>query len=344
MREMRHPNKTMSHLPFNSQAFEHSIPNNIRLLPASVRTSDQTLANPSKDIQKFLKKDLSVGKLNKIDRYLWLAGAPTPPKPLNYQIATSRLISVDERIDMHMVWEEPRQLHLKPVPRYLLDHQFWETHLICKKSCCISCNDTTSTPGACHKELKKCALGFLCSYMALIQFESDYTIARQYRLLPDNITWEMWLNLVHQLLDNDVCNPAKINSRYLFGELRLSRLNTIYAIRHGSVLSGYQYTYQNYTELFHDYLAPLTVATVYVALVLTAMQVGLATTVLGGSVSFQNVSYGFTLFAIFGPLVGILLVGLMGGFAFTKNIVNTWGVKRQKLALYEQRAIQNQIP
>ncbi|CAG8247270.1 unnamed protein product [Penicillium salamii] len=335
--------ETMSHLPFNSQALENSIPENVRLLPASVWTSDQTLVNPSKDIQKFLKKDLGVEKLNHIDQYLWLAGAPTPPKPLNYQIATSRLIAVDERIDMHMVWEEPRQLHLKPIPRYLLDPQFWETHLICKKSCCASRKDTIPTSGGCPKEIKKCALGFLCSYMALIQFESDYAIALQYRLLPDTITWEMWLNLVHQLLENDVCNPANINSRYLSGELRLSRLDTIYAI-HGSLLSGYQYTYQNYTELFHDYLAPLTVATVYVALVLTAMQVGLATTVLGGSVSFQNVSYGFTLFAIFGPLGGIVLVGAMGGFAFTKNIVNTWRVKRQKLASYEQRVIQNQIP
>lgn len=332
----------MSHLPFDAKTFEASLPGLARLLPASART-DHTLVSPSEDVHRFLMKDLNVGKLNNIDQYLWLAGSPTPPKPLNYQVATSRMILVDERIDMHMVWEHTRHIHLKPLPKYLLDASFWEEHLNCQGSCCKQ-PDNTSMSKACSKELEKCALGFLYSYISLIQFESDYTIARQYRLIPENITWDMWLQLVHQIFKNNACKPININPRYLYGELRLSRLNTICAIRHGSVLSGYQYTYQTYAELFYDNITPLTAATIYVALVLTAMQVGLATTRLGNSVSFQNASYGFTVFAILGPLIGIILVGIVGMIAFTKNMVATWKFKRQKFASYEQDEVQNQLP
>ncbi|KAJ5872727.1 uncharacterized protein N7529_005080 [Penicillium soppii] len=335
----------MSSLPFNKDVFDDNILDPGRLLPASARTAVHTLANPLEDIQRFLKKDLCVGKLNKIDQYLWLAGLPTPPKPLNYQLATSREIAVDERIDMHMVWEHTRRIHLKPVPRYLLDPEFWEHHLSCKAPCCASpCDRIAQTSQACSKNIRQCALGFLCSYIALIQFESDFAIAREYKLLPNNITWDMWLKLVHQLLKSDAPNPANINSRYFFGELRLSRLNKIYAIRHGSVLSAYQYTYQTYAELFHDYLTPLTAATIYVALVLTAMQVGLATTRLGTNTPFQKVSYGFTVFSILGPLIGIMLLGIMGGLAFTNNMMATWRFKRQKFALYEQLMARNQLP
>lgn len=333
----------MSQLPFSNNVFI-SMLDLARLLPASART-DHKLVSPTDEIQKFLKKDLMVNKLNKIDKYLWLAGQPMPPKPLNYQIATSREIVVDERIDMHMVWEHSQRIHLKPLPRYLLDSQFWGSHLVCKGPCCVSKpGDSVIQEQACARELYKCALGLLSSYMALVQFESDFLIAQNYHLLPNTITWERWLELNQQLLGNDMTSPGHINSRYLFGELRLSRLNKIYAIRHASVLSGYQFTYQTYGDLFYDYLTPLTAATIYVALVLTAMQVGLATDRLGFNPPFQDASYGFTVFAILGPLICILLIGIIGGLAFVNNLIGSWKFKRQQFALYELSQVRNQLP
>ncbi|KAJ6137335.1 hypothetical protein N7471_003821 [Penicillium samsonianum] len=332
-----------SRVPFSKDAFIDGLLDPGRLLPASART-DHKLVSPTEEIHRFLKKDLMVNKLNKIDQYLWLAGQPMPPKPLNYQIATSREIAVDERIDMHMVWEHSRRIHLKPLPRYLLDSQFWESHLVCKGPCCDSPGDEVIQEQACSRELYKCALGLLSSYMALVQFESDFLIAHNYHLLPNTITWEMWVALNQQLLRNDATSPANINSRYLFGELRLSRLNKIYAIRHASVFSGYQFTYQTYSELFYDYLTPLTAATIYVALVLTAMQVGLATDRLGINPPFQDASYGFTVFAILAPLIGILLVGIIGSLAFTKNLIVSWKFKRQQFALHDRSQMRNKLP
>ncbi|KAJ5458451.1 hypothetical protein N7475_009839 [Penicillium sp. IBT 31633x] len=334
-------------IPFDKDAF---IPDSLllpeaTLLPASARTTDHRLTSPIEEIHTFLKKDLLVNKLNKIDRYLWLAGQLTPPKPLNYQIAISREITVDERIDMHMVWEPSQRIHLKPLPRYLLDFRFWDSHLVCKEPCCASVSDdTTQERKHCTMELYKCALGFLSSYMALIQFESDFFIAQSYHLIPNNITWEIWLKLNQELLANDAINPANINSRYWFGELRLSRLNKIYAIRYAGVFRGYQFTYQTYGELFYDYLTPLTAATIYVALVLTAMQVGLATNRLGISSPFQDASYGFTVFAILGPLIGVLLVGIIGGLAFAKSLLGSWKFNRQQFALNEQSILRQHLP
>lgn len=327
-------------LPFSNETVtsNHALDPTAALLPASIRTADTTLICPTDEIDNFLKKDLSVDKLNKIDRYLWLAGRPMPPKPLNYQIATSREILVDERIDMHLVWESTGRLHLKPIPRYLLDAQFWEKHLICEGSCCVAGQRDRVTRDAktCTSQLYKCALGFLSSYIALIHFESDLSIAHTYRLLPHDVTWDKWLRLVQQVLKNGAANPQNINPRYLYGELRLSQLNKIYAFRHGRVLRGYQFTYQTYGELIRDYLTPLTAATIYVALVLTAMQVGLATNRLSDSLSFQNASYGFTVFAILGPLIAVVIVGIMGVFQFTNNLLGTRRFKLKQFAMYEQ--------
>ncbi|KAJ5551786.1 hypothetical protein N7535_000273 [Penicillium sp. DV-2018c] len=336
-------------IPFDKDAFIPGSPLDLgvaRLLPASARTADHQLASPTEEVHNFLNKDLRVDKLNRIGPYLWLAGQPMPPKPLNYQVATCREIAVDERIDMHMVWEHSRRIHLKPLPRYLLDPQFWETHLTCRGHCCASAPDdrVNHEQLGCRKELHKCALGFLTSYMALVRFESDFFIAQSYHLLPNTITWETWLKLIQQLLRNDATNPANINPRYLFGELRLSRLNKICMIIGASPLRGYQITYQTYAELFHDYLTPLTAATIYVALVLTAMQVGLATNRLAFSSPFQDASYGFTVFAILGPLIGILLLGVMGGVAFTNNLIASWKFKQQRFALYEQSLMRHQLP
>ncbi|KAJ5160765.1 uncharacterized protein N7482_007769 [Penicillium canariense] len=337
-------------LPFSKETFSSSddLEPATRLLPASSRTPQHSLARPTEDIQGFLKKDLCVDRLNYIHQYLWLAGRPMPPKPLNYQLATSRQIVVDQRIDMHLVWEHSQRLHIKPLPRYLLDADFWASHLMtCEGSCCADAqrdravSDSTTK---CTKDVYKCALGFLCSYIALIQFECDLAIALDCNLLPKDMTWEQWLQFVHQLLDNGVSNPSNINPRYLYGELRLSQLNKIYAFRYGRVLRGYQFTYQTYGELARDYLTPVTAATIYVALVLTAMQVGLATSHLSSNISFQNASRGFTIFSILGPLIGIALVGIIGIFQFSINLFETRRFTQKQFHLFKQRRTENEAP
>jgi hypothetical protein len=308
-------------------------------MPASFRDEHYTPCNPTANIFSFLQEDLSCKRLNKVHKYLWLAGRPMPPRPLNYQVATSREIVSDERIDMHMVWENSRRLHLKPIPRYLLNHLFWDSHLICTElRHCVSENgERSGAPGVeicLRKELYEYGFGFLFSYIALVQYESDFAIAQDLHLLPKDVKWGEWVRLVQQLMENGAANPKNVNARYLFGELRLSRLNKIYAIRFGNVLRGYQFPHQTYGELFHSYFAPLTATTIYVALVLTAMQVGLATKRLSGNLPFQRASYGFTVFSILSPLIVALLVGLIGLLQFINNLVVTWRFRQKRFEYY----------
>jgi hypothetical protein len=240
-----------------------------------------------------IKDDLSVAKLNEIHAWLWLAGLPTPPRPLNYQRSRFRNIIICEQIDLHLVWA-PGYIFLKPLPGYLLDKEFWKNHL------------------AQEEDLYLFALGFLWSYIALIQYPSDFAIAREEGLITDNLKWDEWVNIVKHVLDTRLM----VNKRYAYGELRLSRLNKIFWAR--GKLRGYHFPYQTYGQMFNANIAPIAGATIYVALVLTAMQVGLATRELADNDNFQNASYGFSVFAIIAPigLVGLLVLLIFIYFFF----------------------------
>ena len=61
----------------------------------------------------------------------------------------------------------------------------------------------------------------------------------------------------------------------------------------------------------------------YIAIVLTAMQVGLATDALQNNRAFQSVSHGFTVVSILGPLVAIGLVLVTFCYILVGNWVAT---------------------
>lgn len=264
-------------------------------LPASWCTRDQPNGPFSlvPGVVDHIKDDLSVAKLNRIHDWLSLAGLPMPPRPLNYHRSRFRSIIPCEQTSLHIVWA-PGYIFLKPLPSYLLDEYFWDDHLVQ------------------DEELYQLALGFLRSYVALIQYPSDLTIARSAGLVPDELQWDDWVATVSAVLKT----TPTVNRRYNYGELRLSRLNKICWAR--GEPRGYHFPYQTYGEMFKAHIAPIAGATVYVALALTAMQVGLATRQLGDSAAFHRASYGFTVFAIVAPvgLVGIVAGLVLVFFAF----------------------------
>lgn len=88
------------------------------------------------------------------------------------------------------------------------------------------------------------------------------------------------------------------------------RFNTISRFTRLQPFDPYLCGWRNYSSLFRDNLAWMTAATIYIALVLTAMQVGLATEQLQGDTGIQRASYGFTIFAILGSICALGLVVL----------------------------------
>ena len=185
------------------------------------------------------------------------------------------------------------------------------------------------------------ARGFLLSYASLISHESDLHIARSSHLIPETITWQQWRDTVKALLSSTPSSPfapatfpsssssvdtgsslqTMVNRRYHYGELRLDRLNKIYVLTLRAPLRGYLYGYNTYNQFWSANTARVAALLAYILVVLTAMQVGLATQKLQGNASFQAASWGFTVFSMVAPLAGLGLVGGVLAGMFVGNWV-----------------------
>ncbi|KAF4767070.1 hypothetical protein N7455_006813 [Penicillium solitum] len=272
------------------------------LLPACYRTELDDLVPPSVGDITCVEKELDLQRLSHIFDWLWVAGRPMPPRPLHYQLLLNREIFVTERMDMHLVWTTGR-IFLKPIPRFLLEPCFWKTYLSCDKTC--------KSMQGCSKEcksqsLRKRAIGFLFSYTALILHESDYYIARDKHLLPSG------------------------------------GLNKIYYFSRRPLLRGYMANWNQYGTFFQDNFGWLASATVYVAIVLAAMQVDLATKALANNDTFQSASHRFTVFSILGPLAASGLIILFFCYFFVDNWVVTLAYRKRRLRSIQDRLLPRQ--
>lgn len=294
---------------------------------------------PTDDIARF-EDELGLKRLNDVQSLLWLAGRPTPPRPLHYQLVASRDIFISEKMDMHLLWQTNR-IYLKPIPRYLLDYQFWNKILICESTANCVCNASATSMSPNPAQHQSCgrrllyrnSLGFLLSYVALVQYESDFEIAKAKGLVPDNLMWKNWKALVRQLLDQK--NRSNVNERFQFGELRLTRLNLIYRLRF-AMFRGYKFRFQDSSEYFQYSLTPIVSFITYIAIVLTAMQVGLATDRLGQNKAFQNASYGFTVFSILGPLILVSLAAFGFLIIMLNSLREALRFKKHRFAQYQK--------
>lgn len=173
-------------------------------------------------------------------------------------------------------------------------------------------------------------MGFLFSYAALICNESDFFLAKDMRLLPEQVTWANWRLFAAELSTTSIY--GQIDERFCYGELRLSRLNKLQYL---ASMQSYMPPWNRYGDFFHDQFAWLASTTVYIAVVLTAMQVGLATTYLAENTAFQSASYGFTIFSILAPLVVMLVVLAIFLYLYVSNWVATLAFRDRRFDYIE---------
>jgi uncharacterized protein YebE (UPF0316 family) len=186
--------------------------------------------------------------------------------------------------------------------------------------------NNTTTEQCTTMTLRSIARGFLLTYAALLSHESDFAFAKDKGLLPkegDLPKWADWRKFVEEILTPTVYKD--IHRRFYYGELRLGRLNLIYLF---VKFRYYMNQWPNYVSFLRDQLGWLAATTIYIAIVLTAMQVGLATDQLKGNDPFMATSYGFSIFAILGPLVAGILILL----AFVIVVIINWKFERVKSA------------
>lgn len=286
------------------------------LLPASFHYYDASrehvVVNPADDMFAFVQKELSLGRLGEVLKHLWLAGGKHPATQLHFQVAIGREIVVADRMDLHLIWSNDGRVFLKPIPGFLLDETFWQRHLRCPDACACK----SPPPAGCRADPRKVALGFLYTYACLISSETDFFLANEKRLLPRRlgdatIEWKQWKKFARELLARH--EPDKVHPRFLRAELRLSRINNITRFTRFPPFHSYIRGWNNYGGFSRDFFSWTTTAIVFVALVLTAMQVGLATERLQSNAGFQQASYGFTIFAILGPMCafGLAVLGAL---------------------------------
>ncbi|OTB14133.1 hypothetical protein K445DRAFT_76002 [Daldinia sp. EC12] len=268
----------------------------------SEKTKNRTVIDPTDDIREFVRQDLSLGGLYPMIDHLWLAGNKRPTAQLHIHIAMGRDIAVSERMDYHLLWTDGK-ITLKPIPRYLLSSSFWETALQCPLDCTCKNQNTAkscnSTRGA--------ALGFLYTYMCLISSELDFRMANDKYLLPrgddgTTIRWAKWKEFSRQFLRE--YDPKRVHQRFHYADLRVSRLFRL------TPFNPYVAGWHTYRSFLRTNLSWIATGTVFIALVLTAMQVGLATDRLNSNENFQYLSYVFTIFAVLGPICAFGLVVL----------------------------------
>ncbi|KDN59866.1 hypothetical protein CSUB01_11035 [Colletotrichum sublineola] len=269
------------------------------LLPASGRTTDDDVVAPAlppirdradvevdmhrlADIHDWIDKEVDLRRLAAIHGWLWIVGRPMPPRALHQQRLLNREIVITEKLDLHLVWATGR-IFIKPLPRFLLEPRFWAKFL-----CCHTLPVANADSCGCGGRRER-ALGFLFSG------RRGRTAMRQFLGTSPIYPW--------------------IDPRFYYGELRLSWLNKIYFFRK-TPLRGYMSRWNQYSSFLQDNLAWLARSTIYIAVVLTAMQVGLAIEVLQGNQAFQSASYGFTIFSIVGPLAATGLVMIVFGYIF----------------------------
>lgn len=179
-----------------------------------------------------------------------------------------------------------------------------------------------------------------------MQQKSDFRIAQAEGILPPEpgLTWERWSELVADIYAKvDISNFDKggINPRFSYGEMRLARINWIYALCSrtrgpASLARGFFNETHDYTTMFRRNIALISASIVYIILVLTAMQVGLGTKKLQENDTFQTAAYVFTAFSILAPLSGLgLMLIYISGFLFLLNLRYTLTLRGK---LVDQRA------
>ncbi|KAL9101748.1 MAG: hypothetical protein Q9163_003024 [Psora crenata] len=299
-------------------SYRNSLP--LLTLPAAFYSREHGFKEISRKepvgLKGWLSKELDVSRLNEIQNHLWLAGLERPARQIHEQILMGREVVITEKADIHLTWHGSK-IYMKPLPEFLLCQEMWEDFL---------CRDP---------QLFANALGFLWSYVCSIRTKTDLDIGHRKGLVPGDVLWVQWTSLCRAIvrnIDHDLVNP-----RYRHGELRVYRLNWIYRICSrtrgpGTLLRGYMFIYGDYATFFQRNTAALVGALLYIAVVLSAMQVGLNTSELNGSKAFQRASFVFSIFSILAPLIVISIVALIMLLAFILNFRYSISERNRRVA------------
>lgn len=242
-----------------------------------------------RDVHKFLYKEFYATDLENVAPRLWVMSTQSRANinPLHRQKVKGREIIVTEDPRLHLVWIHDR-IFIKPLPRYLLSHWFWETYLTPKSGSLSSDQEL----------VQRAATGYLRTYCYLLQHQSDFTIAKQdhLRLIPEDVEWPEFCRFISRF---DEIEDAQVSERYHYGELRLARLN-FYAPLFFRRLN-YERLHGEYSDYFARLYGPVLFLFAIASTLLNSMQVEMAVQEVSGA-------QRGTILAIFRGVSSLILV------------------------------------
>lgn len=195
------------------------------------------------------------------DRLWWMAKQDSASiSPLHRQRVERRAVVVTEDPKLHLVWIHDR-VFVKPLPRYILSHAFWERFF-------LSYDSPRDAPR--QRRVHRAVLGYLRTYRHLVRYESDFRIAQEpgLQLIPSGVPWEQFS---YFRADLAAIGDGDVSARYRYGEIRLTRLN-MYA----PVLlreSHFQRVEYQYGDYFARFYGPVLFCLGIVSVVLGGLQV-----------------------------------------------------------------------
>ncbi|EER24535.1 hypothetical protein D8B26_005133 [Coccidioides posadasii str. Silveira] len=241
----------------------------------------------------YLESELITKDLDKLAPNLWLVATPDSSdiSSLTHQIVRGRQITVTEKPELHLVWSYDR-VFIKPIPKYLLSHAFWEFYLNGARP---------PIPGRPNTKITSAALGFLRSYFYLIQHRSDFAIAtnNDHRLIPKHISYAQFSCFI-RAFGRDRIGDDVVSPRYAYGELGLTRLNL------SSKVFLQRFTYHKvhgqYGARLAQFYGPVLFMIGIFSLVLSALEVALSVQaiIVSGKpwMTFARLSRWFAIFTI----------------------------------------------
>jgi hypothetical protein len=232
-----------------------------------------------------------------------------------------REVLITDSPQLHLVWRRS-VIYVKPLPLFVLDHAFFEQR-ICSK------------PNRLPPDVYSATLGFLLSYVKLIQCEADLKIAKDLGLFPSKvasyITWEMWSRFAREVRAN--VPELGLEGRWRYGELQSLRINGVYRLRYLTLKRRLPWD-KTYRMALNDYFGWLLVVFVYLTVVLASMQVVLATSAELVTLEFQRASFGFSVFCLATCAVALFGIGLASGGYFLWRLCENY---RREMGLRRRR-------
>ncbi|KAJ5609904.1 hypothetical protein N7528_009170 [Penicillium herquei] len=228
----------------------------------------------SSELYEFLLAEFRNEELESISDHLWWMSKQDSANisPLHRQLVKQRRIIVTEDPKLHLVWIDDR-IFIKPLPKYLLCYSFWESYL----------SQSAAAQSTQVDQIRRVALGYLRTYMWLIQYESDFRIAQEANLslIQSTVSWTEFCSFTMDIARR--ITDAEVSGRYCYGELRLTRLNHYAPLLLGK--TKFHRVHPQYGIYFARFYGPILFGFGFLSVALGGMQVILATTTVESGVN-----------------------------------------------------------